>query len=39
MVALVAANDEADDIGATVRALRSIPSVSLVVVADDGSAR
>jgi hypothetical protein len=37
VVALVAANDEAGDIGATVRALRSIPPVSLVVVADDGS--
>jgi glucosyl-3-phosphoglycerate synthase len=37
VVALVAANDEADGIGATVRALRSIPPVSLVVVADDGS--
>ena len=37
MVALVAANDEAGDIEATVRALRSIPPVSLVVVADDGS--
>jgi glucosyl-3-phosphoglycerate synthase len=37
VVALVAANDEAGDIEATVRALRSIPPVSLVVVADDGS--
>lgn len=37
MVALVAANDEADTIEGTVRALGSISSVSLVVVADDGS--
>lgn len=37
VVALVAANDEADTIAGTVRALGSISSVSLVVVADDGS--
>lgn len=37
MVALVAANDEADIVAATVRALGSISPVSLVVVADDGS--
>ena len=37
VVALVAANDEADAIAATVHALASIPVVSRVVVADDGS--
>lgn len=37
VVALVAARDEADRVGATVRALRSIPHVTEVVVVDDGS--
>lgn len=37
VVALVAAHDEADRVAATVRALRSIPTVEGVVVADDGS--
>jgi glycosyltransferase involved in cell wall biosynthesis len=37
VVALVAARDEADRIGATVQALRGIRDVSRVVVVDDGS--
>lgn len=37
VVALVAARDEADRIRATVAALRSIPLVTGIVVADDGS--
>jgi glycosyltransferase involved in cell wall biosynthesis len=37
VTAVVAARDEEDRIGHTVRALRSIPEVGRVVVADDGS--
>jgi glycosyltransferase involved in cell wall biosynthesis len=37
VVALVPARNEADRIGSTVTALRSLPQVSDVVVADDGS--
>ena len=37
VLALVAARDEADRIGATVAALRAVASVTDVVVADDGS--
>jgi glycosyltransferase involved in cell wall biosynthesis len=37
VVALVAARDEADRVGDTVRALRSIDAVDAVVVVDDGS--
>lgn len=37
VVALVAARDEADRIGDTVTALRSIPEVTRVIVVDDGS--
>jgi glycosyltransferase involved in cell wall biosynthesis len=38
VVALVAARDESDRVGDTVTALRSIPTVTHVVVVDDGSA-
>ncbi len=37
VVALVAAHDESDRIGATVRALAGLPGVTEVVVVDDGS--
>ena len=37
MVALVPARDEGDRVGATVQALRAIPTVDEVVVVDDGS--
>jgi hypothetical protein len=37
VTALVPARDEGDRIGATVRALRTIPSLAEVVVVDDGS--
>ncbi len=37
VVALVPARDEADRVGATVAALRSIDAVNEVVVIDDGS--
>jgi len=37
VVALVAARDEVDRVGATVKALRAIPAVNEVVVVDDGS--
>jgi glucosyl-3-phosphoglycerate synthase len=37
VVALVAAHDEGDRVGSTVRALAAIPGVNQVVVADDGS--
>ncbi|MFV2197936.1 glycosyltransferase family 2 protein [Nocardiopsis sp. LOL_012] len=35
---VIAAKDEADRIGATIRAARALPGVDLVVVVDDGSA-
>ncbi|WP_017539855.1 glycosyltransferase [Nocardiopsis halophila] len=38
VAAVIAAKDEADRIGATVRAVRGLPGVDLVVVVDDGSA-
>ena len=37
VAAVIPAKDEADRIGATVRAVRGIPGVDLVVVVDDGS--
>jgi glycosyltransferase involved in cell wall biosynthesis len=37
ILAIVAARDEADRVGATVEAIRSIPDVDAVLVVDDGS--
>ena len=37
VAAVIPAKDEADRIAATVRAVRGIPGVDLVVVVDDGS--